>query len=247
MDSTNDCAFAALESGSGRHGDVFIASSQRAGRGTRGRQWTSRPGGLYLSAILESPQMPPPGLWTVSGALACHDLAEDVGVLARLDWPNDLVSTSEEKIAGVLAESRGLSESGPAIFVLGVGINVAEAVNESQLDRERPVASLAELGGSMTLDETLEQLLVRLGERVDQALQRPGSVYGAFFDRCQQSGRDVIVDVAGHEVEGRFEGLAGDGSLRLISREGTAKTFSIAHVRSLRTGRAVEERLNPGS
>ena len=65
--STNDLAFAALEAGEARHGDTFIAAAQTAGRGTRGRTWESAIGGLYLSVVLRSESMPPPGAWTCAG------------------------------------------------------------------------------------------------------------------------------------------------------------------------------------
>jgi len=234
VDSTNDLAFDALARGEGRHGDVFIATSQREGRGTRGRRWTSEPGGLYLSVILESPSMPPPGLWTVAGALACHDVATAFGVDAALDWPNDLVSTSEAKIAGVLAESKGLGGRSPTIFVAGIGMNVCREVLPEALDRARPVVSLAQLAGNVTLETATARLLDSLQARVEQALERPGTLYGEFYGHCLLSGQEVVVDVAGQQVEGRFEGLGADGTVRLIDpATGSAKSVSIAHVRRL--------------
>lgn len=235
VDSTSDRAFDALERGEGRHLDVFIARSQLTGRGTRGRRWTSHEGGLYLSVILESPSIPPPGLWTIAGALAVHDAATELGATVELDWPNDLVSMEGGKVAGVLAESRGLRATGAAIFVLGIGVNVLGRPASEELDRVRPTTSLDSLASSVSLEGAERALLEALEERVKQALRSPGSVYGDFYARCAQRGAEVAVDVGETRVTGRLEGLTPDGSLRLLDPvTGTHRRISIAHVRSVR-------------
>ncbi|WP_419190968.1 biotin--[acetyl-CoA-carboxylase] ligase [Saltatorellus ferox] len=242
MDSTSDRAFDALERGDGRHGDVFIANAQLTGRGTRGRRWASQEGGLYLSVILESPTIPPPGLWTLAGALAAHDAASRFGASVDLDWPNDLVSDRGAKLAGVLAESRGLRPGGTAIFVLGIGMNVMGTVPSESLDRDRPVISLESLGTAVTLEAVELLLLAALEVRVDQALENVASLYDDFYERCVQRGKGVVVDVAQTRVEGRFDGLTADGSLRIFdAAAGSYRRVSMAHVRSLRTATASPE------
>ena len=91
VDSTNERAFAAIQSGSALHGDVHVASGQTLGRGRLGRTWVSpEREGLYLSVIL-LPGPPPiePAALTMASGLAVLDAVRALGLLgARLDWPN---------------------------------------------------------------------------------------------------------------------------------------------------------------
>ncbi len=236
VDSTNDRAFDALARGEGRHGDVFVADSQLSGRGSRGRRWLSEPGGLYMSAILQSRSMPPPGLWTITGALAAHDTAARFGAEVELDWPNDLVSMEGAKVAGVLAESRGVKATGGVVFVLGIGMNVLSSVLPESLDRAQPTSCLAKLGDQVNLHAVELTLLDRLKSRVTQALISVESLYSDFYERSAQAQLHVQVDIADQTIHGHFDGIEPDGSLRLLDRStGTHQRVSIAYVRSMRT------------
>jgi BirA family biotin operon repressor/biotin-[acetyl-CoA-carboxylase] ligase len=236
VDSTSERAFDALSRGEGHHGDVFIADSQLSGRGTRGRQWLSEPGGLYMSVILQTRSMPPPGLWTITGALAAHDTARRFGADVALSWPNDLVSKGGAKIAGVLAESRNSKAEGGTVFVLGIGMNVIHPVLPSSLDRGQPAASLFELAPDVTLESVELTMLDRLRTRVTQALISVESLYSDFYERTSQAGARVAVEVADQRVEGRFDGIDPDGSLRLFDvSTGTHRRVSMAYARSMRT------------
>lgn len=234
VDSTNERAFDAIEHGEARHGDLFIAASQTAGRGTHGRTWVSARGGLYVSAVLESPSMPPPGAWTIAGALAVHDVASEHGVAATLDWPNDLVSAAGEKIAGVLAESRGLKAGGPTVFVLGIGINVEGAALPLPLRAERPVISLRELGADVTVEDVERTLTRSLERRIEQVVDAPGEVYTAFFERCMLANRRVAISGAEREVPGTWTGLDPALGIRIEGEDGRTRHVSVAHARGVR-------------
>src|SRR3954454_7913718 len=72
----------------GERGPVWVtAGRQSAGRGRRGRTWTSEPGNLIASLLLTEPA--PPEHWSelsLVAALAIHDAIADVapGARARL-------------------------------------------------------------------------------------------------------------------------------------------------------------------
>lgn len=235
VDSTSDRAFDALSRGEGRHGDVFLADSQMSGRGTRGRKWTSQRGGLYLSVILQSKAIPPPGLWTIAGALAAFDTAARFGADVALDWPNDLISKKGDKVAGVLAEARGLKATDDAVFVLGIGMNVMHSVLPETLDRQQPTTCLADLGDQVTLEAAERTLLDTLQTRVAQSLISAESLYGDFYEQSAQAGLEVEVEIAEKSVVGRFDGIDSDGSLRLFDAgSGTYRRVSMAYVRSMR-------------
>lgn len=251
VDSTNETAFGALARGEGQPGDVFIASRQTAGRGTRGRPWLSERGGLYMSAILETPTLPVAGLWTIAGALAALDLAAALGVSARLDWPNDLVNGDGAKLGGILAESRGLRPGAPATYVLGIGVNLeARALEMPGAARAlggRPVAALLPAGNggrhgaSGSGPDPEAALLAALSERTTVAVEDPKALFQGFFGHCLQANQPVRVEIAGNAVCGVFVDLDPVRGVCLAPgpdalggpRVPAARWLALAHVRSM--------------
>jgi BirA family transcriptional regulator, biotin operon repressor / biotin---[acetyl-CoA-carboxylase] ligase len=125
--STMDLAMEAVLSGA-PEGVVILADEQTAGRGRRGRVWSSPPrAGLYFSLVLR-----PPHRVGEASALSLITLCAGVGVregvmrtsgLATvLKWPND-VMCGPRKLAGILAEGHAIGTADQAI-VLGIGVNL---------------------------------------------------------------------------------------------------------------------------
>src|SRR5579863_5587530 len=93
VDSTN--AEALRRASAGERGPLWIvATEQSAGRGRRGRAWTSPAGNLHATLMLTDPSPPAaaPQLGFVAG-LALHDAlaaaAPSLASLLALKWPND--------------------------------------------------------------------------------------------------------------------------------------------------------------
>ena len=106
IDSTNAEARRRAEAGQG--GPVWItAGRQTAGRGRRGRAWSTETGNL-AATLLTVTGAPPAQAAQVSfvAALAVADLAEAClgSGAAQVKWPND-VFVFGRKAAGVLVES----------------------------------------------------------------------------------------------------------------------------------------------
>lgn len=119
--STNDEAAAWARRGAS-HGAIVTADAQHAGRGRRGRRWSSPPGAnVYASLVLR-----PPPVATGFGALAlvvALGIRQGLGDVPRLTikWPNDLLLHGR-KVAGILCECRWMGAQ-PEV-VVGFGINV---------------------------------------------------------------------------------------------------------------------------
>ncbi len=126
--STNDLVLAAARRGE-PEGLAVVADLQTAGRGRRGRRWTSPPGvGLYLSVLLR-PGLPPrhaPLISLAAGLAVAEGIARITDLSPRLKWPND-VQLGGRKVAGILAE---LTADGDSVrhIVLGIGLNVRHQV-----------------------------------------------------------------------------------------------------------------------
>jgi BirA family transcriptional regulator, biotin operon repressor / biotin---[acetyl-CoA-carboxylase] ligase len=133
--STMDLAIAAAEAGA-PEGLVVVAEHQTAGRGRRGRTWSSPPGaGLYLSCVLrpEAGENAWLSLITLAAGVAVRrGLENATGLTADLKWPNDLV-VGRRKLAGILAEGVGIQTPAQAV-VLGIGINLERAAHPPEID-----------------------------------------------------------------------------------------------------------------
>ncbi|MGG6297358.1 biotin--[acetyl-CoA-carboxylase] ligase [Leptolyngbya sp. AN02str] len=119
--STNALVWQQIEEGA-PEGTVAIALQQTAGKGQRGRQWQSAPGGLYLSmaiaphiAATEAMQLTLMSAWGIATVLHRY------GVPVQIKWLNDLVIHGR-KLGGILAETR-IRQGQVAHAVIGVGLN----------------------------------------------------------------------------------------------------------------------------
>jgi BirA family transcriptional regulator, biotin operon repressor / biotin---[acetyl-CoA-carboxylase] ligase len=142
--STNDEA-KRLARAAAEEGTLVWGLEQTAGRGRRGRAWSSPPGNLYASLILR-PHCPLDQAAQLGfiAALAVGDTLSSI-CENRLDalsykWPNDVLLRGR-KIAGILLESELQSDGKMPLFVVvGVGINLIS----SPRDTEFPATSIAE-------------------------------------------------------------------------------------------------------
>lgn len=106
-------------------GALVVADMQTAGRGRRGRTWSS-PAGLnvYFTLILKPRYVPDKAsMVTLVMALAVAEgIRETCGVEAGIKWPNDIV-VNGKKICGILTEM-SVEKDFIHHVVIGVGINV---------------------------------------------------------------------------------------------------------------------------
>jgi BirA family biotin operon repressor/biotin-[acetyl-CoA-carboxylase] ligase len=190
------------------------AERQTAGRGRLGRDWVSPPGNLYASTLVRIGEGDPSA--ATLAFVAAVALQEVVAAYSdpaslTLKWPNDLLLDGA-KLSGILLE-----RSGPAV-VVGVGVNLATHPR----DLDRAVTSLAAAGFGAP-DASL--FLVDLAEAFERwlAIWRRDMV--AVLARWQAlahpRGTALSVRLPGGEArEGLFDGLDGDGALRLRLADG---------------------------
>ncbi len=122
-DSTNNQA--KREAEAAEHGTLIIADIQSAGKGRRGRSWSSPAGtGIFMSLILKPVLRPAyASMLTLVAALStARAIEETAGLEAKIKWPNDLV-VNKKKVTGILTELSAEMEQIHYI-VIGIGINV---------------------------------------------------------------------------------------------------------------------------
>jgi BirA family biotin operon repressor/biotin-[acetyl-CoA-carboxylase] ligase len=177
LSSTMDEAARAAECGA-PEGCVVIAERQTAGRGRRGRAWSSPAGaGLYFTYLARPARHA--SLVTLAAGVAVREGVERAtGAPTHLKWPND-VMVGQRKLAGVLAEGVGVGTPA-ATVTIGVGVNlrpaayppdVAARATNLEAELGRPI------GAAVVLVEILEHLADRLRVLDDN---RPGDILQAW-------------------------------------------------------------------
>ncbi|MDD3252238.1 MAG: biotin--[acetyl-CoA-carboxylase] ligase [Lachnospiraceae bacterium] len=123
-DSTNNYARKLADQGAA-DGTLVLAEQQTAGKGRRGRNWTSPSGtGIWMSLLLR-PEFAPAhaSMLTLVAAMAVKQgIAEITGLDCQIKWPNDIVLNGK-KICGILTEM-STEEDSIRHVVIGIGINV---------------------------------------------------------------------------------------------------------------------------
>lgn len=229
LDSTNAEARRRAEAGQG--GPVWItAAVQTAGRGRRGRAWSTNRGNL-AATLLTTTDLPPAEAAQVSfvAALAACDLADTcLGAgAARLKWPND-VMLHGRKAVGILVES-GARSDGRLWLAVGIGVNLAHAPQ----DVERPATAFAEYmaGPPPSAADALEVLATRF-----EAWRRAWTTRGfaaiaeGWTARAQGLGDRCEARLPDRTLSGVAEGLDLDGALRLRLDDGALTRITAGDV-----------------
>lgn len=210
--STNDEAKELARQGA-PEGTLVRADRQTAGRGRRGREWSSPEGNLACSLVLR-PGLPPAQAALVSfvAALAVAEaVAELIPGRPTLKWPNDVL-VGGAKISGILLES----EPGPGgavdWLVLGTGINVASF----PVDAPYPATSLRTAGAPPDVDARLvlasyaRHFHVWYRRWLDQGF---APIRAAWLNAAQGVGGPVTVRLATETFTGTLVDLDMDGGL----------------------------------
>ena len=216
--STNDRARELVETDGA--GIAVVTDLQTAGRGRRGRTWTSPAGANLMCSVGIRPSLAArdAGLLGASVALAVLTACRPWAALA-VRWPNDLVAVDGAKVAGLLLET---SIVGDALThaVLGVGINANWARADMPAELRDTATSLTELAGR-PLDRValLAGLLSALDDEVTR-LERGASPVERLRAVSWLDGRALEVDTGDGVVSGTGAGIADDGSLLLDTADG---------------------------
>jgi len=227
VDSTNNCARNALHEGAD-HGSLFLADSQRMGRGRFGRSWQSTPGaGIYLSVILR-PNLDRedcPKVSLIAGLAAVLAVNRIAGVHANLKWPNDVL-LGGKKICGILSEFHSPTPDNCGIIV-GVGVNVHHDRDCFKGDLENTATSLEiESGRSLNRNDLIVAFLEDLDSHL--SLLENGDFKRAvdlWMENCEMFGKEINISQGGSTFRGKALGLDEQGNLLLELDGGKLMSF----------------------
>jgi BirA family biotin operon repressor/biotin-[acetyl-CoA-carboxylase] ligase len=214
---------------------LLIAEEQTAGRGRRGRRWHSVRGAsatFSLGRVIRRPTRELAGLSLVAGVAAAQALRALGAEQVRLKWPNDLV-IGEDKLAGILVETR--ARSGAVLAVFGIGINCRESV-ELQARVRRGVTFLERFIALPSRNRVIAAVAQRLMQALDgfeaSGLEPTRREWQALDALVGQRMRVRLAD--GRVVAGVASGLAEDGALRLRTARGMLSVASATVVAARR-------------
>ena len=224
--STNGEAMALAEAGD--PGRLWVtAAEQLAGRGRRGRDWSSPPGNLYASALVVDPGpvaglggLPLVSAVAVREAIAACGLPD--GTDLKIKWPNDILLNGA-KCCGMLLESRRLLDGRFAV-VAGCGINI--------MSHPEPGAYRATALNREGISATPQTLFAHLARAFDAALdlwdegRGIAAIREHWLDHAHGIGESITVNLATGRVDDLFEGIDADGVLLLRTGQGTIRRIS---------------------
>jgi BirA family transcriptional regulator, biotin operon repressor / biotin---[acetyl-CoA-carboxylase] ligase len=237
LGSTQERARALAHAGK-PHGTLVVAEIQTGGRGRLGRPWGSPKGGLWISLVLR------PGFAaslasriTQTASVGVAKALWEVGVEARIKWPNDLLAGGK-KICGILAESSAGNATGPSkgrrldYAILGLGMNANLDPAELGVPDREVTTIRSELGRDVDPLDLLRALLFNLDAELGR-IEDFGSVLEDWRSLNCTLGRKVRVQRFGEILEGRAVELSQEGALLLATPRGTVEVFEgeLEHLR----------------
>ncbi|HEY8061655.1 MAG TPA: biotin--[acetyl-CoA-carboxylase] ligase [Gemmatimonadales bacterium] len=215
LPSTMEAAHALAQDGA-PHGTAVVAGRQTLGRGTRGRAWSSGPGGLWLSVIARPSRtdaLEALSLRVGLATAAALELACPVLPRLGLKWPNDL-QVDGRKLAGILCDARWGGGQCQWV-VIGLGVNVRNAI---------PAELRSVAVGIGTWDPTVDPdaLATPVAAAVAMAAREAGPLTSR--ELRAYALRDVLAGARVSEpVAGTAQGITAAGALRVRTDTGPTR------------------------
>ncbi|HET8816625.1 MAG TPA: bifunctional biotin--[acetyl-CoA-carboxylase] ligase/biotin operon repressor BirA [Pseudidiomarina sp.] len=229
--SSNDVLKDLLKEAPRDAGFAVVAEAQTAGRGRRGRHWSSPFGtNLYLSMYwpLEDGMSQAMGLSVAIGATLAQALAVAGIKAVELKWPNDVL-VEGRKIAGILIELEGQA-TGPATAIIGIGVNLSMpewAANEI----EQPWIDLEQaLRGDFDRNEWVARIIASVRSALvtyQKQGMKPFCELWSQFDAYHN--RAVKLMMGSHTIRGVAVGIDEQGAL-LLKRDGKIEAYHAGEV-----------------
>ena len=234
--STSDLAKAAAREGAPA-GSAFLLVEQTAGRGRQGRQWSSQPGGMYVSVLLY-PSRPVTSWFAMSfaTALAIYDVLKthlteqilqsgaDLPLpVIELKWPNDVL-VNNRKVAGILLEAQGDS------LIIGSGVNIIAIAPIDQ--NPHPPIAFGDFPGILPRPKQLAESYLKRLQFYYDLWERDGfgPVRDLWLGQALHMKQTISVHVAGQKITGTCTELLADGGMVLLDEFGKSHHITTGDV-----------------
>lgn len=221
-DSTNTEGRRQAEKGAA-DGTLVVAERQSAGKGRRGRNWSSPAGsGIWMSLILK-PDLEPscaPMLTLLAGLAVSLGIEDFCGIKSQIKWPNDL-TLSGKKICGILTEMSADMEM-IRYVVVGIGINVNTEEFPEEIG-ETATSLLIEGGQRLKRGGMIACIMKRMEEYYERFLVTSdlSCIGKEYEERLVNLDRQVLVLAPKGQYQGICRGINSNGELLVEREDGT--------------------------
>ncbi len=204
---------------------LIVTEEQGAGRGRNGREWSSPPGGIWMSLIL-CPKIPMEHLFlvTCASSVALTETLRNVcGLTAEIKWPNDLLINGR-KVSGTLVEIMAEPDRINSC-ILGIGINAnCKLTTLPKTSAWKPTTLEAETGAPVDRAQIVADFMERFLHWFALAEQGDSEV---LLERWNHNlallGAKIAVHSPGETIEGTMLGTAPNGALIVQTPEGSIR------------------------
>ena len=206
IDSTNTELVRRVKNGDAGYGDVIAAGMQTAGRGRRGKSFTSPRGGIYFSFAAKNTEGALP---TITAGVAAASALERFGYDPQIKWVNDIL-LGGKKVCGILAEA----VSGTGLCVIGIGINLKKSSIPEELSKT--AAALDEFRAPPPDEELVGAVA---SEFFSVENEPPKTIIERYRRHLGFLGTDIIIKNTGETC--RALDVTEDGELKVMRSDGS--------------------------
>lgn len=228
IDSTNEEARRLSAAGEMRP-TWILADAQTAGRGRRGRSWTS-PLGNLMTTLFWPFSVPVQSAAQLSfvASLAVRDVVASYIPHCRVElkWPNDVL-VEDAKVAGILLEALSVSNQNVQKLAIGIGVNVAHHPD----DTPYPATHIGAWAETPDRDDVHQKLTASFAQ-YHLAFEKSGfaPIRKIWLEQARGLGKTIEVRLASGNISGVFEDLNGDGQLCLRLASGDMQLIAAGDV-----------------
>ncbi len=231
LESTNITAKQQANDGA-LQGTVIIARQQTGGKGRLGREFLSKPGGLYMSIVLR-PDLPPNDttLITTAAAVAvCRAVDKVCSINTGIKWVNDIFWDGK-KICGILTQGSVSLENGSIDYaVLGIGLNINRPKNDFPKELKSIAGSIYDTPcDSETQNRIIAEILNEFFAVFENIAER--DFLEEYRSRSVIIGKEVVCVTQNGEFAATVKDIDNDAHLIVATRDGKEHTLSSGEVR----------------
>ncbi|MFD1849512.1 biotin--[acetyl-CoA-carboxylase] ligase [Oceanobacillus bengalensis] len=205
------------------NGTVIIADEQTDGRGRINRNWDStKEKGIWMSIILrpEIPAHHAPQLTLLTATVLADVLSSYPLLQPQIKWPNDILLNGK-KCAGILTEMQAEQDQ-IWYVIIGIGLNVKHTREDlSEELRHRATSLGMETEKDWSIQELIQKILATFEKTYELYLERGfGEIKEKWEHYGFKIGKEVNIKTMKEEWKAPFLGIAEDGAMLTISKDG---------------------------
>ena len=218
VDSTNNYAMARVHEGLAKHGMLWFAQEQTAGKGQRGKTWTMEKGkNIAMSLVLEPARLKITNQFYLSAAVAltCFEFfSAYAGDETKIKWPNDLF-WRDRKAGGILIENKFLGKAWKWA-VVGIGINI----NQTSFDKYliNPVSLKQITGKTFTVLDLAKELQALLMKNL-AAPKTPDALMMEYNEQLYKINKQVTLKKGETAFDTVIKGVTPEGKLMTVDAQ----------------------------